>query len=62
LEDNPDIVLLPSDVPFNKISWYELNNPGQVWVRRWFTAYCKETLSRVRGKFSGNLKLVMVVI
>ena len=56
LADNPDIVLLPSDVPFNKISWYKLNNPAQVWVRRWFTAYCKETLARVRGKFSGNLK------
>jgi len=56
LADNPDIVLLPSDVPFNKISWNKLNNPAQVWVRRWFTAYCKETLSRVRGKFSGNLK------
>jgi hypothetical protein len=56
LADNPDIVLLPSDVPFNKISWYKLNNPAQVWVRRWFIAYCKETLARVRGKFSGNLK------
>jgi len=29
---------------------------GQQWVRRWFTAYCKETLARVRGKYSGNLK------
>ncbi len=56
MADNPDIVLLPSDVPFNKISWYKLNNPAQVWVRRWFIAYCKETLARVRGKFSGNLK------
>jgi len=56
LADNPDIVLLPSDVPYNKLSWYKLNNPAQVWVRRWFTAYCKETLSRVRGKFSGSLK------
>lgn len=56
LKDNPDIIKLPSDVPFEKISWYELNNPAQVWVRRWFTAYCKETLSRVRGKFSGSLK------
>jgi len=56
LADNPDIVLLPSDVPYNKISWYKLNNPAQIWVRRWFTAYCKETLARVRGKFSGNLK------
>lgn len=56
LADNPDIVLLPSDVPYNKLSWYKLNNPAQVWVRRWFTAYCKETLARVRGKFSGSLK------
>jgi hypothetical protein len=56
LADNPDIILLPSDVPFNSMSWDRLNNPAQVWVRRWFVAYCKETLARVRGKFSGNLK------
>jgi hypothetical protein len=56
LAENPDIIRLPSDVPFDKISWDDLNNPAQVWVRRWFIAYCKETLSRVRGKFSGNLK------
>ena len=56
LAENPDIIKLPSDVPFDKISWTDLNNPAQVWVRRWFIAYCKETLSRVRGKFSGNLK------
>jgi hypothetical protein len=56
LADNPDIILLPSDVPYNKLSWYKLNNPSQVWVRRWFIAYCKETLARVRGKFSGSLK------
>jgi len=56
LRDNPDIIKLPSDVPFDKISWDDLNNPAQVWIRRWFIAYCKETLSRVRGKFSGNLK------
>ena len=30
--------------------------PGKQWVRRWFTAYVKETLARVRGKYSGNLK------
>ena len=56
LKNNPEIVKLPSDVPFDKISWYELNNPAQIWVRRWFIAYCKETLSKVRGKYSGNLK------
>ena len=56
LADNPDIIKLPSDVPFDKLSWYKLNNPAQVWVRKYFIAYCKETLSRVRGKFSGSLK------
>ena len=56
LKDNPDIIKLPSDVPFEKVSWIDLNNPAQIWVRRWFFAYAKETLARVRGKFSGNLK------
>jgi len=56
LKSNPDIIKLPSDVPFDKLSWVDLNNPSQIWVRRWFFAYAKETLSRVRGKFSGNLK------
>jgi hypothetical protein len=56
LKDNPDIIKLPSDVPFEKTSWIDLNNPAQIWIRRWFFAYAKETLSRVRGKFSGNLK------
>ena len=56
LADNPDIIKLPSDVPYDKLSWDDLNNPAQIWIRRWFTAYCKETLARVRGKFSGSLK------
>ena len=56
LKANPDIVKLPSDVPLEALSWVDLNVPAQQWVRRWFTAYVKETLSRVRGKYSGNLK------
>ena len=57
LKANPDIVKLPSDVPLEALSWEDLNNPAQQWVRRWFVAYCKEVLGgRVRGKFSGNLK------
>jgi hypothetical protein len=56
LADNPDIIKLPSDVPFEKLSWIDLNNPAQQFVRRWFIATCKETLGRVRGKYSGNLK------
>jgi hypothetical protein len=56
LKKNPDIIRLPSDVPLEKISWIDLNNPAQIWVRKWFFAYAKEALSRVRGKFSGALK------
>jgi hypothetical protein len=56
LKANPDIITLPSDVPFEEINWVDLNNPAQQWVRRWFTAYCKQTLAKVRGKFSGNVK------
>jgi hypothetical protein len=56
LKDNPDIVKLPSDIPLDALNWQDLNDPARQWVRRWFTAYCKETLARVRGKFSGNLK------
>jgi hypothetical protein len=57
LKDNPDIIKLPSDVPFEEIDWVDLNNPSQQWVRRYFTGYVKETLGRVRGKYSGNLKV-----
>jgi hypothetical protein len=56
LKLNPDIIRLPSDVPLQELSWSDLNEPAKQWVRRWFTAYVKETLGRVRGKYSGNLK------
>ncbi len=56
LSNNPDVVRLPSDIPLERLRWDKLNSPAQIWIRRWFTAYCKETLARVRGKFSGNLK------
>ena len=56
LKANPDIIRMPSDVPMDSMSWSDLNNPSQQWVRRWFIASCKETLSKVRGKYSGNLK------
>jgi hypothetical protein len=56
LAKNPDVIRLPSDAPIDETRWDELNSPAQTWVRRWFTAYCKETLAKVRGKYSGNLK------
>jgi hypothetical protein len=56
LKMNPEIIRMPSDVPVDEMSWEDLNEPAKQWVRRWFVAYVKETLSRVRGKYSGNLK------
>jgi hypothetical protein len=56
LKMNPDIIRMPSDVPMDEMSWEDLNEPAKQWVRRWFFAYAKETLGRVRGKYSGNLK------
>ena len=57
LEENKDIIRVPSDAPINDIDWLELNSPARAWVRRYFTSLAKETLGRVRGKFSGALKV-----
>jgi hypothetical protein len=55
LNDNKDIVKLPSDVPVDVVNFDELNTTSKQWVRDYFTAMCKETLGRVRGKFGGAL-------
>ena len=56
LKNNPDVIKMPNEVPLEEMTWTDLNVPAQQWVRRWFTAYCKETLGRIWGKYSGNLK------
>jgi hypothetical protein len=56
MEENPDVIKLPSDVETQDLSWEEINKPAQNWVRKYFIAICKESLGRVRGKFGGNLK------
>ena len=43
------------DVPLDNMSFDDLNEPSKVWVRRYFTALCKETLGRVRGTFAGKI-------
>lgn len=55
LNENKDIIKLPSDVPIDVVNYDELNTPSKQWVRDWFTALCKETLGRIRGKFGGSL-------
>lgn len=57
LEANKDIIKSPMDVPLDNLSFDDLNEPAKIWVRRYFTALCKETLGRVRGTFSGKIPI-----
>jgi len=57
LIDNPDIIKLPNEVPLSKLRYSDLNEPTRVWIRRYLTSLFKEALGRVRGKFSGALKV-----
>ena len=55
LQKNKDIIKSPADVPFDNMSFDDLNEPSKVWVRRYFIALAKETLGRVRGTFGGKI-------
>lgn len=55
LNENKDIIKLPSDVPVDIVSYSELNTSSKQWVREYLTAKAMETLGRVRGKFGGAL-------
>ncbi len=57
LEKNKDIVKLPSDVMVEALTWDKMNKPSQNWVRKYLTAYAKEGLARIWGKYSGDLKV-----
>jgi hypothetical protein len=57
LRENKDIVKLPSDVMTMPLLWEDLNRPAQNWVRKYLISYCKESLGRIYGKFSGDLKV-----
>ncbi len=57
LEKNKNIIKSPMDVPFDNISFTDLNDPSKVWVRRYFIALCKEALGRVRGTFNGKIPI-----
>jgi hypothetical protein len=57
LQQNKDIIKLPSDVITEQLTWGSLNKPSQNWTRKYFIAFCKEVLARIWGKFSGDLKV-----
>ena len=47
LDKNKDIILLPSDIEIEEMTYSKLNSPAQAWVRRYFFAKAKEMLGRV---------------
>jgi hypothetical protein len=55
--DNKDIIKLPNEVPLSKLDYCELNEPTKIWIRQYLVAKSKVTLGRVRGKYSGALKV-----
>jgi hypothetical protein len=54
---NKDIIKLPNEVPLSKLDYCDLNEPTKIWIRQYLLAKSKVTLGRVRGKYSGALKV-----
>jgi hypothetical protein len=53
--DNPDVVLLPSDVPVETLVWSRMNSIAQQMVRDLFIARLKMGVGGVAGFYSGVL-------
>lgn len=53
LQDNPDIIKMPNQVPLSKLDYADFNEPTKTLVRQLFIAEAKRALGRVRGKFGG---------
>jgi hypothetical protein len=54
---NKDIIKLPNEVPLDRLNFDDLNEPTKTLVRQLLVAECKRTLGRIRGKYSGTLKV-----
>lgn len=55
--ENRDVIDSPNDIPLDSLPFSELNSPAKNWVKKFFIALTKESLGRVRGKFSGSIKI-----
>jgi hypothetical protein len=57
LEENSDIVRLPSDPPIDVLRWEKMNSVAQQQVRDLFISNVKMAIGSIRGMFSGDLSL-----
>jgi hypothetical protein len=53
LQDNPDIIKMPNQVPLSKLDYADFNEPTKTLIRQLFIAESKRALGRTRGKFGG---------
>ena len=51
--ENPDVIIMPNDVPLAKLDYSKFNAPTKTLIRQLFFAEAKRTLGRTRGKFGG---------
>ena len=50
---NPDIIRLPNEVPLDRLSYSDFNEPTKGTIRQLFTAKCKQIIGGIRGRYSG---------
>lgn len=55
--DNPDIVMIPGETPFNGLKWSRLNDTAKTWIREMLLAITKLALSNIRGYYSGEINV-----
>jgi len=53
LNDNPDIIKMPNQVPLARLDYADFNEPTKTLIRQLFIAESKRALGRTRGKFGG---------
>lgn len=47
-----DVISDHSNMPYSNLEYSKINAIGRQWIRNFFLAICKETLGRIRGKYS----------
>jgi hypothetical protein len=45
----------PTQIDLPRQDYCDLNHWSKTWIRKWLTAYAKESIGRARGKFKGKL-------
>ena len=55
---NQDVILSPDQVPLDEMDYSYFNSPTKALIRQLLIAHAAETLSLIRGKFSGQVGMI----